>query len=295
LFEILHILVYVIVVGLAGLAGYLMYAGLTTESDAIMGKLEIKQFVDRTKYTFTDGMEDSELEKNLKSAGNPLGLTASKYVLIYYGLLFVIAVAYIITPLFRGEGISLYSVLALIIAVVGLNPDIKISGFNYGISKMIEMQQIKVQAEVFMLYDLVLGEVRMMKFGRVNTFSILRSIVPEFSSLRPSLSLLLINWNRDGQENALDEWAEQIGTKEALSLANVLKELDNNDIDVATSALVGQQKMFLSQNIETFRSRIKIKADISQIPIKITFGLIMANFLALVIIMCLDMLNNSIM
>lgn len=293
MFEVLHVFVYVVVIALAGIASYLMYSGLTTEEDTIIGKLQFKQSMGSIRKTFTEGMEESELEKKLNKAGNPLGLTATKYVLVYYGILFITAFAYILTPVMKGNGLNIYAILALVVLIVGLNPDIKFSGFNYGLSKLMEMQQIKLQSEVFMLYDLILGEVRMMQYGRVNTFSIIRQLVPEFKLLRPSLSLLLINWNRDGQDVALNAWAEQVGVKEASSLASVLKELDNNDINVALNALESQQKMFLTQNIETFRSRIKIKADVSNLPIKLTFGLIMANFLANVIYMSLGLMNTS--
>lgn len=290
---IAHTMVYVLYIAIGGYASYLMYTGLSTESDTVLGRLELKQFKEKTITLLRENNEESMLAQMLEKAGNPLGLTALKYNSIYYGVLLVLISAYIITPVLQGKDFNVYIVVSVILVGVFMHPEMKFSLIRYILKKLEEMQQIKLQGEVFTLYDLILGEVRMMEYGRVNTFSIIRSLTPEFDKLRPSLSMLLMNWNRDGAENALEEWAEEVGTKEASALASVLKELDNNDISVAISSLVGQQKMFLTQNIENFRRKVKLKADIAKMPVMATFAVIMANFLSIIVIMSLDMINNT--
>lgn len=288
------VLVYLAFMVLSGYSGYLVYSGIATEEDKIVGKLEIKQFFARTGLGKQDeNEEENELEKKFTEAGNPLGLTAHKYVLGYYGVLIVLIIAYVITPMLQGNTLGTYATVAIGMYLVAFHPQLKFGVVHFALNKYIENKKIKLQTELFTFFDLILGRVRTMSHGRVNTYSIIRDIYPEFTELSPSLSRLLLNWNRDGSSKTLDVWVEEVGTKEASSLAGVLKELDNNDIDVAIHSLEGQQSMFLMQKLETTRRTIKLRADIGKVPLWGAFGLTMAYFMSMIIIMTLDIINET--
>lgn len=288
------VLVYLAFAVLSGYSGYLVYSGIATEEDKIVGKLEIKQFFTRTGLGKQDeNDEENELEKKFTEAGNPLGLTAHKYVLGYYGVLIVLIIAYVITPMLQGNTLGTYATVAIGMYLVAFHPQLKFGVVHFALNKYIENKKIKLQTELFTFFDLILGRVRTMSHGRVNTYSIIRDIYPEFTELSPSLSRLLLNWNRDGSSKTLDVWVEEVGTKEASSLAGVLKELDNNDIDVAIHSLEGQQSMFLMQKLETTRRTIKLRADIGKVPLWGAFGLTMAYFMSMIIIMTLDIINET--
>ena len=60
--------------------------------------------------------------------------------------------------------------------------------------KYLEYLQAKKNAEVFMLYDLLINEIEMMVSTRINTYNILRDIKPYFDVLDKSLARLLSSW-----------------------------------------------------------------------------------------------------
>ncbi|WP_440650425.1 hypothetical protein [Bacillus subtilis] len=290
---LLTVFVHLIAVSGAIGSGILFYSGISTQEELMLGKFRIQhEFVKRVRR-LKDENEESKLEKILKDAGYPFGLNANRYTAIFIGLMLVILVAYVVTPAFRGDGFNLFGLVSVVAVFLIGTPDIKYSGFNFLMKKVKELNQAKIQAEVFTFYELALNELRLMENSRIQAYTMIRDLAPNFSKMAPSINMLLFNWNTVGHASALDSWAKEVGGEEARALASVFKTLDVVDRDTAIKSLEGQQEMFMKAQIENFRRRIKVKADLAKLPIMATFALLMANYLAVVVIMCLNLLNSN--
>ncbi|MCL9628374.1 MULTISPECIES: hypothetical protein [Bacillus] len=290
---LLTVFVHLIAISGAIGAGILFYSGISTQEELMLGKFRIQhEFVKRVRR-IKDENEESKLEKILKDAGYPFGLNANRYTAIFIGLLLLIFFAYVGTPAVRGDGFNLFGLVSVVVLFLIGTPDIKYSGFNFLMKKVKELNQAKIQAEVFTFYELVLNELRLMENSRIQAYTMIRDLAPNFSKMAPSINMLLFNWNTVGHAAALDGWAREVGGEEARALASVFKTLDTVDRDTAIKSLEGQQEMFMKAQTENFRRRIKVKADLAKLPIMATFALLMANYLAVVVIMCLNLLNSN--
>ena len=145
-----------------------------------------------------------------------------------------------------------------------------------------------------MLYDLVINELEAMDVTRVNTYNLIRNLKPYFEYINGSLSQLLARWTDDGgPREALERFGEDIGTKEAKSLAATLKTLDENERLTVLSALRGMNNMFVRSQIENYRRRRKVMTDLGSLPIRITHFLILLNFIAVVVYMVMVIMQNA--
>ncbi|MFP3470769.1 hypothetical protein R0J90_12075, partial [Micrococcus sp. SIMBA_144] len=125
-----------------------------------------------------------------------------------------------------------------------------------------------------------------MEHSRINAYSVLRNIQPYFEMISTPFNKLLTGWsNNDGPSKALDNFAKELGTKEARTLASVIKNLDEVERETALESLKGMNNMFARNQIENYRRRRKVTTDFASLPIKITHFLIVLNFLIVIIVM----------
>lgn len=296
LYKIIPYLVYGLSIVLSGAAGLLVYTGLTPEIERQQTRYKLRNSIHRSKEIFVQKSNNSKAEIILKNAQYPLGLNGA----MYYGILTILSAFligyYVILPILINQGIPSSSLVILFIILMGVVlclPSFPFSLFNYVMKRVIEFHHAKKQAEVFMLYDLLINEIEMMTVSRINTYSILRDLKPYFQVLKKPLAKLLSSWSSDeGPKVALNKFGQELNSKEGEALIGVIQTLDDIDRDTALSHLRGMQKMFIRSQIETYRRKRKVTTDLAGIPIKITHFAIILNFMVVIVVMVATILNN---
>ncbi|WP_161625312.1 hypothetical protein [Pontibacillus halophilus] len=238
------------------------------------------------KLKVTDTMKQSKAESWLKAAGYPLMLNGARYHVIYFIVSFLLIVNYILAPILTRSDLGIITIALVAGAILFLLPSFQWSAFVYVMKRIVDYREAKRNAEVFMLYDLVINELEMMSSSRTNTFNLLKKLMPYFDVINDSFAKLLTTWNNDkGPKIALEEFGEDIGTKEAKSLASVLKTLDEVDKETAIQNLNDINNMFARSQIENYRRRKKVTLDLASIPIKATHFVVILNFIVVIIVM----------
>jgi hypothetical protein len=291
-YKILDVIVNTFIVLGAILAGYLFYSGLSSREERIRSRLKLRQGFQEQKHKFMSKAQHSKEDLQLNQAGNPLGFNGIRYRIVRIIVIVAFTLNYMVLPIIMIEDIKIIAVFVVITLIILTEPKFKYSLYNFLINKLIEFRQSKRNSEIFQLHDLLISEIDMMSNNRVNTYSILKNLHPYFEHIKADLTKLLRNWKND-PDNALEAFANDIGTKEARALASVLMRLDANEREVATEALKSHGELFAKSQIEAYRRRKKLFADLGAIPVRITHFLIILNFICIIVYMVMDILKNS--
>lgn len=285
LYKVMPHIVYTFSFILAISSGLFVYAGLTSQTERVQTRLRIKHSIQKNRQKLVESASRSNAEDWLQKADYPLGLNAFRYHLIYFSLFLFLVFYYVVFPFLTGT-LELWPLIGIIVGFVLFLPSFPYSLFIYIMKRVIDYQQAQKNAEVFMLYDLLINEIDMMSVNRINTYNLIRNIKPYFDVISGSLTKLLTSWSNDeGPNIALDKFASDIGTKEAKTLVSVIKTLDEVDRKTALESLRGMNNMFVRSNIENYRRRRKITTDLLSIPIKTTHFIIILNFLLVIVTM----------
>lgn len=293
IFKFVPYIRYTIVVILAVISGVFIYRGLTSHTERIQDRLRIKQSVQQGRVKLVESASKSNSEDWLKQADYPLGLTGLACNIVFFLITLLLIANYIIIPFLFSGDMSLWSIIGIALFFIAFNPNFK-TLFFYVMKRIIEYRHAKKNAEVFMLYDLIINELEMMQVSRINTYNILRDLRPYFTVIDTSLARVLTTWsNNQGPKVALDQFAKDMGTKEAHALIPVIKTLDDVDRLTALDSLKGMRSMFINSQIENYRRRMKITKDLSSIPINATHFVIILNFLAVIVVMVTQILQST--
>lgn len=279
------------------MSGTLVYLGLSSKVERNQTRIKIRTNLLYRKEKLVISSYQSKAEILLKQANYPLGLTGLRYYLIVISIILILVFYYILVPLVLGGTITKNIIIAfilIVLLVVLLLPHNPYSLFVFTVNKVINYIQAKRNAEIFMLYDLLINEIEMMNTNRINSYNIIRNLKPYFNYIQGPLSSLFATWSSDeGPIVALDNFSKEIGTKEVEALVSVIKTLDNVDHTTALLSLRGMHNMFIKGQIENYRRRRKLTTDLMSLPIKITHFIIILNFLMVVITMVTIVLNAS--
>lgn len=293
-YKILPYAVYIIAILGAIIAGYLVYDGLMNRYEKIQSRLRFKRKLTKGTQQLVTVLNESSVNDWLKKAGNPLGLNGFIYSVTLAVLVICLTIYYVVFPFILSGEISFYTIAGILTLVIMMLPLMPFSLFTFAMQRLIDYKNSKKNAEVYMLYDLLISELEMMNNTRISTYSVIRNLQPYFTVIYPALSHLLSQWTtNEGPNVALDNFAIEIGTEEAKSLVTVLKNMDQVDRNTALDSLKGMNQMFVKSAIESYRTRRKVVVDIFSMPIKFTHLLITLNFLILVITMVMVVLNST--
>jgi hypothetical protein len=286
LYKILPILEKLIPILISILAGYLVYSGLASRMEKQHLRLRFKESIREEREKFVEKSSTGKNENLLKEAGYPLGINGLRWELIKWSLLIFTVTNYIIYPFIATGDYSLIAPLLILVGMVLIMPTFPYSITRFILNRLIGYKKAKRNSELFSLYDMLISELQMMQNTRINSYSLIRTLKPYFKELEGPLTRLLSGWTNDeGPEVALDAFAKEIGTNEAKSLANVLKKFDENKRETILQSLQGMEDMFITSQIENYRRRGKLYVDLANLPIKAAHGLIILNFIIVVITM----------
>lgn len=293
-FKYLPFLVYLIAGLSSCLAGILVYTGLSTKEERLQSRIRFRKTLQESQKKIVEQSKQSKAEVWFKKADYPLGINGLKYNFTYWGILAFLICYYLIFPMLFGDKPSMVAALAILLFGFLASPSFPFSLFCYIMKKYLEYLQAKKNAEVFMLYDLLINEIEMMVSTRINTYNILRDIKAYFEVLDKSLTRVLSGWGSDeGPAIALERFQEELNSKEAEALIGVLKNLDNMNRETALQQLKGMQSMFTRSQIENFRHKRKLTTDLASLPIKGTHFIIILNFVMVIVMMVVVILQNA--
>ncbi|MFE8703932.1 hypothetical protein ACFYKX_25500 [Cytobacillus sp. FJAT-54145] len=294
LFKILPALVKVFAVLGAIFAGYLVYSGLSSRIEKQHIRLRLKGALQEKNLQYRDKVAKGNVEILFKEAGNPLGINGIRWEIFKWALMILVSSNYIFIPyLMKGDFSSFY-ILIILGGMILLSPTFPYSLTRFILNRVIEYRKAKRNSELFSLYDMLISELQMMNSTRVNAYSLLRTLKPYFKELDGPLTRLLANWTKDeGPEIALELFADEIGTGEAKSLSNVLKKFDENTKDTILKSLKGMEEMFITSQIENYRRKRKLYVDLAGLPIRAAHGLILLNFVLVIIAMVAFILQDA--
>lgn len=276
------------------ISGILVYTGLSTKEERLQSRIRFRKNLQDNREKVIEKAKQSKAEEWFKKADYPLGINGLKYNFTYWGIIIFLTLYYVVFPILVGDNPSMIGAIVTLSFGFLASPSFPFSLFRYFMKKVLEYQQAKKNAEVFMLYDLLINEIEMMITTRINTYSLLRDIKPYFEVLDKSLTRLLSTWGSDeGPTVALERFKEELNSKEGEALVGVIKNLDKMSRETALHQLKGMQSMFTRSQIENFRHRRKLTTDLASLPIKTTHFIIILNFVMLIIMMVVAILQNT--
>lgn len=294
LFKYIDVFKYLVVIVLSFTSGYLVYLGMNSTSERMQHRLRFKSNLQKNKNSILGLAKDSKAEEWFKQAKYPLGLNGIKYYLILYSVTAFLVLYYIVFPVLLGNMDYLAAkagvILLLIVFALPSNP---ISLFVYIMKRTIDYQTSKLHSEIFMLYDLIINEIEMMTVHRLNTYSILQNIKPFFYLLQKPLTELLSSWTSDGPSKALEQFSKHLDSKPSEALIGVLQNLDSMKRETALEQLNGMHGTFAKKQVENYRRKRKITTDLLKIPIKATHFIHILNFVLVVVMMVIAILDKS--
>jgi len=256
--------------------------------------MRLKENWYENKQKFVEKSNTSSLEQLLVLTRHPLGLNALRMNILFIGLLVLNLLNYGVLPFLTGR-VSGVALLLSVVIVIVLYPGIPFSPTRMLLNQLLEYRKAKRNAELFSLYDMLVSEIEMMRSTRINVYSLLRTLLPYFVEIKPSLSKMLSEWSSSskGPYEAIDGFAESINTSEAKSLATVLKTFDENNRETLLTSLRGMEDVFITSQIENSRRKRKMFVDIMSLPVKTANFLIMLNFVLVIVSMTLKMMEGT--
>lgn len=295
LYKYLPIFIKTIAIVGAIVAGYLVYSGLSNRIEKQHLRMRFKEKFYKQQVKFKEQAETGKTERLLKEAGNPFGLNGIRWEFMKWLLLVFVFINYIVYPYFSTGNVSYFSILTIAGGMIFLAPAFPYSLTRFILNRLIDYKQAKRNSELFSFYDMLLSEIQMMQQTRVNVYSLIRTLKPYFKEIDGAITRLLANWTSDdeGPDYALDVFAKEIGTNEAKSLSNVLKTFDNSKRETILQSLQGMEDMFINSQIENYRRKRKLYVDLANLPIKAAHGLIILNFIMVIVYMVSFLLKDS--
>lgn len=293
-YKILPYVIYTICAVLSVSSGILIYHGMSSQTERVQTRLRLRHSVRENKERIAKNVEKSANESWFKKAGFPLGLNNLRYLVTLVSVVFMLLGNYVFMPLVLLGEFKLVELGVILLGAFIFYPGNPFSIFVFVMKRVIDYRNAKKNGEVFMLYDLLINELEMMRTTRINAYNLLRDMLPYFQVIKPNVAKVLSVWSSDeGPDKALDMFGEEMDTREARSLVSVMKTLDKVDRETAIESLQGMHSMFARSQIENYRRRRKVTTDLMGIPIKITHFLIILNFIFVVVAMVMGVISGN--
>ncbi len=233
----------------------------------------IRRLIDEQKALIDRMYYREDMEEHFRKAGKPLGLTSVTYRL-YRDIAFIAAFAYVHIALLNGSyGSYPYKKVGLLIALyiaTHLHP-------KFPVMKLLgwfkNQYTSKKNQEVFHLYQMICNDYEFEdEKDAQSVYSTLMEYRKYTHAIRPALDKCLRSYPLD-RKKALELFAREIGTDEAVSLANILKEVVETSPAEARDLLDQNYAEFKTKRQEIHRKRMKNRGLIGYV---ITFsGLMM--------------------
>ncbi|MCM3032958.1 hypothetical protein ACWCQ1_51335 [Streptomyces sp. NPDC002144] len=189
------------------------------------------------------------MDKKLKAAGNPIGLTAAKYEAIRAVIITILVINYCLFPLING---TLSNTLVIIPAVAffATMTTIKYAPAAIMLNKLVDMANRKKIIELFNLFDMLKAElVSLSPNQQVNVYGILKDSASMFDYINVPVNKFLSLWKADPFQ-AKEVFTSMIGGESAEAIGDILYRLDKTSKEEALKIIEAESEVFSYQYYE---------------------------------------------
>lgn len=225
-------------------ASYFMYGLITTTTERKRFRTRIQRELQKRKTRMILKAEETNFAMKLEQAGRPLALTAFRYQLARWAILFSLGVYYIFLPFASKFEVNLI-VLAFIIALFILSsPQLRFSIPHYVLDQLLILRNKKKHQELFTLFDMLQAELTSLAEGQqINVYNLIKDCVQYFDYIDGALIKFLHAWKYSPQ-GAKHILATEIGGEDAETLSNILYKIDETSKEQAIEILHGASQVF---------------------------------------------------
>lgn len=131
--------------------------------------------------------------------------------------------------------------------------------FNFFVDQLTKNKERKKNAEVYSLYSQLKADFQTKKTG--NIYNLLLDYRKYYTLIRPAIEKALYQW-KEGKDLAWETFANEIGTSEAHSLANIMKEIETESRENAIIILEKKRDEFANSNYNAFKDYLTLRQNV---------------------------------
>lgn len=251
LLKYLEEIVFVIALFMVFWAAAIIYSRPFGGRNSTVYRLRLMARARQKTSSLLSRLQNDRLERLLTSAGKPLSLNSVNYSLIRITILGG-SMLYINLAWLLGEHRYPYNVACLFIALFILTQPCKGLPVFYLLEKIKELRIREKNKECFTLYSMIQNEFYSYGDKPLNMYSTLYKLKPYFKSIDKALGKAILLWKRNPSQ-AMDAFAEEVGTEEARDLAQILKNVDASSPKDAKDILDSRYEQFITKRHESHR------------------------------------------
>lgn len=233
----------ILLVGMVVMCSYYSYQLVTNVQERQVFRTRLSQEIHSRNQKAIQKHERSPFQARLRETGLTF-VSAYRFQIIRWSVIFAIAVYYLITPLVQGLPVD-YTMLAIPLLLVFITePKIKFSALNMFLNTLLKNNQSKKMIELFTLFDILKADLKSLnKEQEVNIYNLLSEMLPLFNHIGGTLSRFLSLWKHDPLK-AKEVFYEEIGTESSKVLGDILFKLNNTSKETALELIETEAKLF---------------------------------------------------
>ncbi|PZE20689.1 hypothetical protein [Paenibacillus xerothermodurans] len=209
-------------------------------------------------------LHQPELELKLARTGYPFKLNAWQLQTIRYGVAVLWLMSSLYNLLFYWELLELPTILMQVWGpiVFLLLTNTRASLLTYFLKKYKEIDDGEKNRELFMIYSMIVDELRGVGRRRLNLHTLLTKLRDYTSRIKPSLNRGLRLFD-EGAPAALQVIAEDIGTREARELCKLLADLEMTPPEQISALVDAREESYTQMLRENRRRRRKFFGNLA--------------------------------
>jgi len=229
-------------------AGYIFVRGNVTDARRREARNRIRSQWQLARVRVRNSIYDEALSTALQRAG--LHMSAAMYQYIRYVLTGI-------TLLFAALGVLVYHDLFVILLPVLVWVLFAYQSpwpASYLLDTLHKWNQAELNKELYLLTGLIKQHLDVYRNQRRSIYDILLATTPYVPKLKYAINHCLTLWPRD-PDTALDTFAADLGTKEAYELAQILRHINESNIEVAFDRIQSRKHSFQDTRMKAYKQR----------------------------------------
>lgn len=272
----LELLFSFLIVGSNLLAAALIYRMMFN----VKHQREIYVKLTQQRQRFQEWGKFTALEQQLKEAGSPFNITARRYQWTRYSIFIVwsaLVTQYMYTHTLAWSQILTQIALPLFFlnTITGTK---RKSLFTYTLSRFKVVYITRKNQEVFMLYSMIIDELREAMTHAKNLYTLLNELKSYTHYIQPSLIKGLRDFKM-GAVHGMKSIGEHIGTEEAKEVCTLIADLENANYEEIRETIASREELFQNRLRENMLSRRKAFGNLIYGIVLFPLGIYMYNSL----------------
>lgn len=187
----------------------------------------------------------------LRNYGFPAWVTSSRYNAFRFVLIFYAIISFVIQMVFHIQSVS--NSTLLIIGIIGAAIDPKYRYMKIVFNILRKRYNQEKDNEVYQLYNEIKAEFSNNNTNIMSSYHLISTLIPYYVVIRPTLEKMLIYLEKKDFENSWEFFKKEIGTPEAESLGNLMKDIEKSSAEEANILLEKRRMEFANNMNNKFR------------------------------------------